>query len=379
MVHFEINREIFLKSLQTVSGIISARHTIPILSHVLLELTENNMTLTGTDHDISVTSKAVIQKVHQADTVTVPANILIEICRKLPEQSTITCLQQNNQLAVTVGKHIKFYLSCLSAQTFPKMHFQEDAFTFCIPGNLLQNALKMTRFAMGEKEFHYLLNGMLWEIQAGTFQAVASNGHRLARKTVPLNVTGMHQAIVPHKTIVELMRLLEGSENLVEIAITPHQVCIKGSHYKMISRLITGTFPDYQKFIPTIHTNHTATLMRDKLKETLSRLSTLLKNNKHQGIRLEFYSSYLKLSVATLEKESGEEIIEIQYTGDTTTSFSIGFDIRYLADVVDVLPSGQLRFILPKKESTEKENIVLIEHINNQDHLYMIMPMRLNF
>jgi DNA polymerase-3 subunit beta len=371
MMQFTIDRTKLLKALQCVVGVVETRQTRPILSHVLLDLQNKTLTLTGTDNEISITSYAEVEESGNMGQITLPAHTLLEICRRLPDETMIGFKQQNNQVLIQAG-HSSFRLMSLMPQEFPHAVFSEGACQFSVPENKLYEAIKGTRFAMAHQDVRYYLNGMLWDIKAGKFQVVATDGHRLASKFTEIDVNQSSSVIVPRKTILELSRLLTESDAPIQISFSETQVSIQGAYYCMVSRLIGGHFPDYTQLIPKEPSPRIAIIDRDQLKDALSRQGILLKGKKHKGIRLEFTENTLKLFASNVAQESGEDQLPVEYRAQESEPFCIAFNIDYLEEVLDVLPSGKVKFILP-----QQEGVTLLEQLGGTHHIYMIMPMRL--
>lgn len=371
MMQFTILRENLLKSLQKVAGVIEARQTIPILSHVLLELSPEELTLTGTDNEITITSETHVEQLIHPGKGTVSAHTLLEVCRRLPENSLISCQQETNQFLIKSGNS-HFRLMSLSPQDFPSVSFEGEKYTLSMPENKLLDTIKTTRFAMAHQDVRYYLNGMLWDIQTAKFQVVATDGHRLASKFIEMPSEQAVSVIVPRKTIIEISRLLGESDHQVNLYLTENQVCIKGKDYYITSRLVGGTFPDYTQLIPKSNSERTAIINRDDFREALSRQSILLKGKKYKGIQLKFTENSLELLVSNFSQESSQEQLDIEYHTADKEEFFIAFNIDYLEEVLEVLPVGKIKMTLPLQEG-----VTLLEALEGKNHIYMIMPMRL--
>ena len=213
---------------------------------------------------------------------------------------------------------------------------------------------------------------MLWDMKQDAFHMVASDGHRLAKSKLEIHLPKAMQIIVPRKTILELLRLLKKPEDYsVELALTNKQLCVKTPEYTLISRLIEGSFPDYNSFFIPASEVETAIIDRDLLKDSLSRMNVLL-NERCPGIRLEFSHNSLKLQVYNLEQEEAEEELEIEYSPRSLEEkFVIAFNNEYLVQVLDALPYGKIQFTF-----SSPKNSVLIQHVSEHKSIYVIMPMR---
>jgi len=372
MMQCTISREHLLESLQLVVGVVETRQTIPILSHVLLELSEDSLKMQCTDNEIAITSRATTDKIIQCGRTTVSAYTLLEIVRRLSRDAKISLVQKENQLLVQ-SDNSHFRLMSLSPEEFPSAALESQMTTIAVPEKLLYQAIKTTHFSMAQNNPRYYLNGMLWDLQEGQFQLVATDAHRLAQRRIAIDSTACASLIVPRKTIIELGRLLvEGSEKSITIGFTENQLFIEGNSYQLISRLIAGSFPDYKKLLPH-EASRIAIIDRNLFREALSKLTPLVKQEIHKGIRLEFSKHSLKLKVSNTKQETGEESISINYQMEEDETFSIAFNIEYLDKILDVLPAGDIQLRLPLQEG-----VTLVEQHNGlKDHLYLIMPMLL--
>jgi|GEM_PF-568468 len=370
-MRFTVSRENLLKALQIVVGVIERRQTIPILSHVWISLSSQALKLMGTNNEITIMSTSAVNQTIQEGVTTVPAHTLFEICNRFPEGALLSCMQEKDQFTIEFDK-IRFQLLSLPAQDFPSSSFSTSASRFEVKANSLLKALKKTAFAVAQQDARQYLNGMLWSIQEGQLRLLASNGHILASKTIAIGSDQNKSVIVPRKMIAELSRLLGDVEEKVVISMTDHHIEIKDTHYHIISGLLSGSFPDYKQLLPDPSMVQTAVIERDHLKSALHRQSALMKNIDYKGIQLQLSENLLKLVVSNRNLGYGEEQFPIQYTPKNQELFSIAFSIDYLDKILDVLSPGLINLILPLHEG-----VTLIEQFNNQDHLYMIMPMLL--
>jgi DNA polymerase-3 subunit beta len=374
MMQCTIRRECLLESLQYVVGVVEARQSIPILTHVLIELCEDTITMQCTDNELAITSRAPVHQVIHPGKATVSAYTFLEIVRRLPREALISLTLEGNQVLVQSDSSY-FRLMSLSPEEFPNTILETNATTLSVSEKFLYEAIKTTHFAMAQNNPRYYLNGMLWSLEGGQLQVVATDAHRLAQRSIAIDSIHTAAMIVPRKTVIELGKLLrESSEELITIGFTENQLFIKGPSYQLSSRLIAGKFPDYKQLLPS-GTQRVAIINRDLLREALSKLTPLVKQEIHKGVRLEFSKDYLKLRVSNAKQETGEASLAVQYRMQNDEPFSIAFNAEYLDKILDVLASGEIKMILPAQEG-----VTLLERCNNktiQDHLYLIMPMLL--
>jgi DNA polymerase-3 subunit beta len=374
MMQCTIQREHLLESLQCVVGVVEARQTIPILSHVLLTLSVDTLTLECTDNEMAITSRARVHQSMQPGKATVFAYTFLEIVRRLPREALIAITQEGNQVLIQSGSS-HFRLMSLSPEEFPNTILETNLSPITVREKPLYEAIKRTHFAMAQNNPRYYLNGMLWDIRDRQLQVVATDAHRLAQHSIAIESNQSGSIIVPRKTIIELGKLLtEDSAQSITIGFTENQLCIHGPSYRLSSRLIAGTFPDYKKLLPKV-AHRTAVIDRSLLREALSKLSPLLKQEIYKGVRLEFSKDYLKLRVSNAKQETGEGSLSIKYHAENNEPFYIAFNIEYLDKILDVLTLGEIKMTLPVQDGVT----LLEQHSSREpkDHAYLIMPILL--
>ncbi|OIZ99660.1 DNA polymerase III subunit beta [Rickettsiella grylli] len=370
-MQFTINREILLKPLQLVTAVIERRQTLPILSNLLIRLNERNLSLLGTDMEVELAGRITLEKPGQSGTTTAPARKLMDICRSLPEESELKFQQKGDKLYLQCGR-CRFNLSTLPATDFPisealDNHPEQAKFVLSPKG--LRSLIESTNFAMAHQDVRYFLNGMLWELDRGSLRAVATDGHRLALNVKEANITvDNNQIIVPRKAIYELSRLLSDEENdSLTIFLTKNQLKVAMQDYTFTSKLIDGTFPDYDRVIPKSG-DKIFEIDRDLFKASLLRVS-VLSNDKHKSVCLELRRNLLRIFANNLEQEDAEDYLDIAYHGK---DISIAFNINYLIDVLNSLPAGPVKITLTSAEAS-----VRLESKEKDAGLYVIMPMRI--
>ena len=247
-----IERAILLKSLGHVQSVVERRNTIPILSNVLIEAREDgSLRLMATDLDLQV-DESVPANVSQAGATTVSAHTFFDIVRKLPEGSQVELSAAEGKMQVVAGR-ARFNLSTLPRDDFPVIAEGELPTRFELPAATLREIIEKTRFAISSEETRYYLMGIFFHVVDDQMRAAATDGHRLARVTIarPDGAEGMPDVIVPRKAVQELYRLLEELEGTVEISLSPTKVRFGLGSAILTSKLIDGTFPDYNRVIPT--------------------------------------------------------------------------------------------------------------------------------
>ncbi len=368
-MRFIINREALLKPLQLISGVVERRQTIPILSNILMNCDQDHLILLGTNIDVELSSYINLEKPCDSGMTTASARKLIDICRSLPEGIDLEFQQQNHQLIVRSGLS-RFNLATLSAVDFPINGKLSDEQTFSITQKKFHKLLVGTSFAMAEQDVRYYLNGMLLELKNESFKSVATDGHRLALSTVLTQTPGDIKIILPRKAVFELSKLLSDGGDDCIISINSNKISIKIDNYTLISKLISGQFPDYGRVIPNRMTK-VVYLERDLLKQSLIR-AAILTNDRHKSVQFNLEQNLLCIITNNSEQEEAEEQIEVNYSDEPV---SIVFNIQYLIDVINSLDSGLVKISLTDSDSSVRfENTETYPELSA---LYVIMPMRL--
>jgi len=367
----KLQRETLLKPLQQVINVVERKQTLPILSNVLLYAKDGKISVTGTDLEVELVGKADMQdQAEDTQQFTLPGKKLIDICKALPESAPIELYQEKERMILKSGRS-RFTLATLPAQDFPNIEHQEGHIHFRVQQGALKDLLSRVQFAMAQQDVRYYLNGMLIEICANELRAVATDGHRLAMmhiNTPSINVDHRVQIIVPRKGILELQRLLDDSDDDVDLTISSNHIRAQTENCIFTSKLIDGRFPDYKRVVPK-NNDKTIIVNRSEFKQALSR-TAILCNEKFHGIRLEFQKNALKMSANNPEQEAAEEELQIEYNEN---SVEIGFNVTYLLDILNTVSTDEI-----KLEIKDANSSMVIEECNNDSTAtYVVMPMRL--
>lgn len=364
---FTVQREILLKPLQSVTGVVEKRQTLPILSNVLLEVSNQSLFMIGTDLEVEMKSHLSVTDAEDG-AITLPARKFSDICRALPEGASITVSFEDNKAILKSGRS-RFVLSTLPAAEFPSIDTDNDILSFNIAQKVLKKGIDRTHFAMAQQDVRYYLNGLLFEISPDLLTLVATDGHRLAHFETKqdINVSENHSVIVPRKGVVELMRLLDDNDESIKIDLGNNYIRITTESLGFTSKLIDGRFPDYNNVLPK-NADKLVTSERTVLKQSLSR-AAILSNEKYRGIRLEFSPSTLRLFAHNPEQEEAEEEIAVDYSGP---ELEIGFNASYLLDAISAGDSEHVRISL-----SDSNSCCLIQGVGDEDSKYVVMPMRL--
>lgn len=367
-----IERQDLLRSLTHVQSVVERRNTIPILSNLLVKADNSGIQLSATDLDIEVVETSPAE-VSQAGATTAPAHMMYDIVRKLPDgaQLEITQGPDENRLAIFAGRS-RFSLAALPAEDFPDLAPGEMSHSFALAAADLKGLIEKTRFAISTEETRYYLNGIYLhavESENGPMlRAVATDGHRLAQVQValPQGAEEMPGIIVPRKTVQELGKLIEDNESDVEISLSASKIRFTIGTVVLTSKLIDGTFPDYERVIPK--DNDKSLEVDTKLfAQAVDRVSTI-SAEKGRAIKLNLETDKIVLTVNNPDSGSAEEEVAASYGSDP---IEIGFNSRYLLDIAGQFGGDSATFLLADSGSP-----TVVRDGTDESALYVLMPMR---
>ncbi|MEM7021476.1 MAG: DNA polymerase III subunit beta [Pseudomonadota bacterium] len=367
-----IERATLLKALAHVQSVVERRTTIPILSNVKLEADQGSISLTATDMDLLVIEK-VDAEVTQPGAATAPAHTLYDVVRKLPDSSTVAIEQATDgpELNLRAGRST-FDLPCLPAADFPSMTDEGLSHSFEIPAGTLRRLIDCTRFAISTEETRYYLNGIhLHAVEDGSgLRAVATDGHRLARVEAPLpeGADGMPPIIVPRKTVAEIRKLIDDTdaEQVVEVALSNARIRFQVGRAVLRSRLIDGTFPEYERVIPAGNDKLLVAPTKE-LSEAVDRVATIA-TDKSRAVKLSLADGRLTLSAVSPDAGRAVEELDVSYASDPV---AIGFNARYILDMSAQIEGDDIEFALADSGSP-----TLVRDPKDDSALYVLMPMR---
>ena len=367
MLFTKAHRDKILAPLQTVSGIVERRHTLPILSNVLIEKKGNQLTFLATDIEIQIRTSSQVDEGEDA-AVTVSAKKLQDILRALPESGEVTLNLDDRKLTVKSGKS-RFSLQTLPADDFPRMSPpQGDSKKLTLAQSALRRLLSQTQFAMASQDVRYYLNGLLVVVDGNQLKTVATDGHRLAFSAVEIEGSlAKQEVIVPRKTVLELNRLLSDTDAPVEIELAGNQARFVFGEVELVSKLIDGKFPDFERVIPPA-TRNVLQISRQGLQQAMQRAS-ILTNEKFRGVRLVIGDNSLKIVAANADQEEALEELEIDYQGE---ALDIGFNVGYLLDVLGNSSAEMVQWGFNDSNSS-----ALVTIPGNESFKYVVMPMRI--
>lgn len=380
-MNITIERAALLRSLSHVQSVVERRTTIPVLSNVLLTAAGDKLSLTATDKDLEIV-EAVPATVVRAGSITAPAHTLYEIVRKLPDgtQIVLDYSGDSSQLILRSGRS-QFKLGCLPIDDFPQMSGGDLHHRFEIAAADLRSLIDRTRFAISTEETRFYLNGIYFHasrtVIPGTvpgacdlpvLRAVATDGHRLARVEIPLpegaaNIPGV---IIPRKTVIEVRKLIDEAAASIEISLSETKIRFAFDTVTVVSKLIDGTYPDYERVIP-LGNDKIMDVKAKTFAASVDRVATLT-TEKSRAIKLSLKHNTATLSVTSPEAGSATEELEVKYNGPP---LDIGYNSRYLMEIAQQISGDEARFIIADAAAP-----TIVRDVSDGSVLYVIMPMR---
>ena len=375
-MEFKINSTDLLKALSHIHGIVEVRHTLPILSNIILEAKDDKLILSSTNLDIYCSDK-IKAEVLKSGEVSVSAVTFFEIIKRLPSGSEVLMIMEEgeNEIRLTCGRS-KFNLSTLKTDDFPIISDSDLSTNFVLSADELIRIIDKTKFAVSNEETRYYLNGIfLHKAERNSIQflrAVATDGHRLAQYDIPLpqgaeDITGI---IIPKKTIYELRKVLDDANGDVSVSLNENKIKFSFNDLKVVSKVIDGTFPDYTKVIPQKNDKNFKTNNSD-LKNAIDRVSAVAANeeSKSKAIKFCIENNSLSLSAESQSKGSANEMIDVNYSGDKV---DIGFNSKYIIDICNEVDGDEISISLSDSISP-----AIILDKTDENLFFVLMPMRI--
>ncbi len=370
MMKLTIERGLLLKALSHIQSVVERRQTIPVLSNVLIETQGDEVSLRATDNEIEIVEK-LPAGVETQGSVTIPAHKLYDIVKKLPEGSQLQMayVEETGQVSLVSGRS-KFALSTLPADGFPSMMVEDTPFSFTVEAKDMVDLIAKTGFAVSMEETRYNLNGIYMHEKKGEeskLTAVATDGHRLACAGIQLpdGAEGMPGVIIPRKTINELSKLAAETDGVVQVSLSANQIRFSLGDIVLSSRLIDGTYPDYEKVIP-MNNDKKLQAHAETLSDVIERVSVV--SEKSRGIKLSLSNGLLQVFAASVDEGSAEDEMDAVYDGEPV---EIGFNYRYLLDILGQVKSETVQMYLQDSASP-----VILQDEADDNALYVLMPMR---
>ena len=367
MLILEAERDTLLKPLQAVTGIVERKHTLPILSNVLIERTGGQTNILATDLEIQIHTHGPHTDAEDFR-ITTNAKKLQDILRALPEGAIVALDWAQNRLTLKAGKS-RFALQTLPAEDFPLMSIGEEVVSaFTLPQETFRNMLSQVQYAMAVQDIRYYLNGLLMQVEGSNLRLVATDGHRLAYSAAVIDADlPKAEVILPRKTVLELFKLLNRPEEPVTVELLNNQVRFRCNDTVVVSKVVDGKFPDFNRVIPQDN-DKIFLLGRQSLLGALER-AAILANEKFRGARLHLQPGLLSVVCSNNEQEEAREELEIAYQGG---ELEVGFNINYLMDVLRNVHAEDMQLAFG-----DANRSTLFTIPNNPNFKYIVMPMRI--
>jgi len=365
-----IERGTLLKALSHIQSVVEKRGTIPILSNVKLTAKDGQLSLTATDMDIAVV-ETVEANVAEAGATTVPAHTFYEIIRKLQDGAEVELVTDDKgKVGISAGQST-FSLATLPVEDFPVMAEGDFSHSYTLTTAEAAALIDKTRFAISTEETRYYLNGIYLHVAGEkdkVLRTVATDGHRLARIEValPAGADGQPGVIIPRKTIAELKKLLEGEVGEVQISVSESKIRFVCGNAVLVSKLIDGTFPDYERVIPSGN-DKIMEVDASTFSNAVDRVSVIA-SDKSRGVKLKIEKGKLTLSANSPENGTANESLEVNYGAD---ALEIGFNSRYLLEMMSQIEGDSAQFVLADSSSP-----AIVRDSADIGALYVVMPMR---
>ena len=391
-MRFQTSRDTLLRPLRIVTGVVERRQTLPVLANLLVEASDDGLTLRGTDLEVEIVVRlGEGVNVEQSGATTIPAHKLADIWQSLPDGSEVSVALEQDRAIVRAGRS-RFALATIAAAEFPTERPMRDLvddeapepgdgqreIDIVLPRSDVHRLLERTKFAMANGDVRYFLNGLLLELTSHSLRAAASDGHRMALCTLDGGADGLQgvqgleggkeRAIIPRKSVQDLERLIGDSDQDVRLTLGQTYLRVAQGDYTLTTKLVDGQFPDVDRLIPR-NTDHSVTGDRETLRQALHR-AAILSNDRAPEVRLTIEGEQLTIRATNPEHEEAEVVVAVDYDGGEPTE--IGFNARYIQDVLGALDTESVKVSMP-----EGNSIAMIEGPGAEDSLYIVMPVRL--
>lgn len=368
---FIITKQAIFKTLSHLQSIVNKKNTLPILSNILIEAEHNSLTLSSTDMDISIKETINCNIVEEGAT-TLNAQIIYDIIKKLPENNEVEFISNDSKILTIRSNVSKFSLNCLPKDDFPIIETTSNGKKITVNAKTTFNLINKTKFAISNEETRYFLNGLYLNItkdsSSNIITFVGTDGHRLATSSSNTHsfdheIPGV---IIPKKTINELAKILSEKHDDIDIDISSNKIIFYIDNLILISKLIDGSFPDYNKVIPKNNTNHLI-INRTNLLSAVDRVSTI-SNEKSPSIKFKVFNDLVNLSTVNNENSTATEDIPAKYDG---IDIEIGFNSRYIMDILDNLEGEEI-----KLSFNDNSTPIIAQEQSKSNLIYVLMPMR---
>ena len=371
-MQFSIKRDVLLKSLNFVQGVVEKKNTLPILSNVLLNLKDKKLEIVATDLDIVFNDEITELNIVEEGSTTTSANVLFDILRKIPQNAEINFVKKNENKLSLKTENSDFNLLCLPTTNFPTFNDNFENEKIELDKTRFLSLLNKTKISISNDDTRHYLNGVYLhatESNKNTFlTGVATDSHRLSSSSITVeNINNFTSIIIPRKTVFQLCSLLDNTNEKIIIQTSGNKIKFSLGKMSLISKVIDGKFPDYEKVVPKDNSKTLIVSSSDFI-SSVERVASVSIDRK-EGVKLELSRDKLKLSVNSTNSGDGNEIVSAKYDGE---DLSIGFNSKYLIDIASEIEDKNLIFSL--KNSTSP---VLVFDNSDKNSFYVIMPMKI--
>lgn len=368
-MQFEVSKQVLLKAISSVNGAVEKKNTIPVLQNIKITAENDKIVLHATDMDIMVTSSFEAD-MKKSGSTTVPAQMFFDIVRKISDSANILLSQESESILQIKSGKSKYNLPCIDASEFPNLSEGELGEEIEVPSEELAKMIDKTRFAISNDETRYYLNGLYlhaFEKETGfELRTAATDGHRLALSFLPLDkLKTAFGIIIPKKSVAEIRRVIDGSET-VKVSVSRVKIKIISNQTTIVSKLIDGEFPDYDKVLPKDN-KQIALINKKEFFDCVDRVSTVA-TDKHRSVKLILENGKLELQVNTNDGSFAQEEMDVNYSGD---KIETGFNSRYLLDIIGQINKEEL--MMRFKDS----NSPAILEAKDMSSIFVIMPVRI--
>ncbi|MEB9504170.1 DNA polymerase III subunit beta [Bacillus anthracis] len=377
-MRFTIQKDYLVRSVQDVMKAVSSRTTIPILTGIKVVATEEGVTLTGSDADISIESFIPVEEngkeiveVNQSGSIVLQAKYFSEIVKKLPKETVEISVENHLMTKITSGKS-EFNLNGLDSAEYPLLPQIEEHHVFKIPTDLLKHMIRQTVFAVSTSETRPILTGVNWKVYNSELTGIATDSHRLAlRKAKIEGIADEFQAnvVIPGKSLNELSKILDESEEMVDIVITEYQVLFRTKHLLFFSRLLEGNYPDTTRLIPAESKTDIFVNTKEFL-QAIDRASLLARDGRNNVVKLSTLEQGM-LEISSNSPEIGKVVEEVQCEKVDGEELKISFSAKYMMDALKALDSTEIKISF-----TGAMRPFLIRTVNDESIIQLILPVR---
>ncbi|UOE55519.1 DNA polymerase III subunit beta [Cytobacillus oceanisediminis] len=376
-MRFIIQRDRLVQSVQDVMKAVTSRTTIPILTGIKIVASEEGVTLTGSDSDISIESfipkeeaGEEIVEIKQAGAIVLQAKFFSEIVKKLPTDSVEISVENHLQTVIRSGKS-EFNLNGLDAEEYPHLPQIEEENVFKIPTDLLKAMVRQTVFAVSTSETRPILTGVNWKVENGTLTCIATDSHRLAlrKAQIETNASESYNVVIPGKSLSELSKILDDNNDLIDIVITENQVLFKAEHLLFFSRLLEGNYPDTSRLIPSDSKTDVVVNTKEFL-QAIDRASLLAKEGRNNVVKFSTIDGGV-IEISSNTPEIGKVVEEVQSKSVEGEELKISFSAKFMMDALKALEGSEITISF-----TGAMRPFIIKPLNDESILQLILPVR---